>query len=125
VRNVLKDDGLYLALVIDKLRGGYFIPSYTKTLTQVFQYVYVLNEAPTWTSDAPNTWVVAASASPIDMDRLNAIKTGQGLNGAPLVKVMPQDVMQEWLNSSWSVILTDDYAPADNLVAPLFVDRSF
>jgi len=125
VRNMLKDDGLYLALVIDKLRGGYFIPSYTRTLAEVFPYVYVLNDAPSWNSPFANTYVVAASATPIDMDRLKAIKTGQGVNGAPIVNVMPQDTMQDWLNSAWSVVLTDDFAPADNLVAPLFVDRSF
>ena len=122
---MLKDDGLYLALVIDKLRGGYFIPSYTRTLAEVFPYVYVLNDAPSWNSPFANTYVVAASATPIDMDRLKAIKTGQGVNGAPIVNVMPQDTMQDWLNSAWSVVLTDDFAPADNLVAPLFVDRSF
>jgi len=127
VRNMLKDDGVYLALVIDKLRGGLFIPSYTRTLTEVFPYVYVLNEneANNWTSPYPNTYVVAASATPIDVNRLNAITTGQGDNGRPIVKIMPQAIFQEWLQSSWSVVLTDDFSPADNLVAPLFVDRSF
>jgi hypothetical protein len=38
---------------------------------------------------------------------------------------MPKDVMDEWLRTAPSVILTDDFAPADNLVAPLFVERSF
>jgi hypothetical protein len=33
--------------------------------------------------------------------------------------------MKEWLQSTPDIVLTDDYAPADNLVAPLFVDRSF
>jgi spermidine synthase len=125
VRGMLKDDGLYLALVIDKLRGGLFIPSYTRTLTEVFPYVYVLNDNASWNSPFPNTYVVAASATPLDMDRLASIKTGQGTNGSPIVAVMPQDVMQEWLKSAWSVVLTDDFSPADNLVAPLFVDRSF
>jgi spermidine synthase len=125
VRTMLKDDGLYLALVIDKLHSGQFISSYTRTISGVFPYVYVLNETPNWSSDSPNTWVVAASETPIDMTRLNAITTGQGLNGGPLVKIMPQDVMQEWLRTSGAVELTDDYSPADNLVAPLFVDRSF
>jgi spermidine synthase len=125
VRNMLKDDGLYLALVIDKLRGGLFIPSYTRTLAEVFPYVYVLNDNPSWQSPFPNTYVVAASATPIDTARLSAITTGQGPNGRPVVQIMPQDVMQEWLRTAWSVVLTDDYAPADNLIAPLFVDRSF
>lgn len=125
VRDMLKDDGLYLALVIDKLRGGQFIPSYTRTVQEVFPYVYILNDAPGWNSTFPNTYLVAASATPIDMDRIRAITTGQGPNGGPLVSVMPKDTFDEWLRSAPSVILTDDYAPADNLVAPLFVERSF
>jgi spermidine synthase len=125
VRGMLKDDGLYLALVIDKLRGGLFIPAYTKTVQEVFPYVYILNDAPSWGSTSPNTYLVAASATPIDVDRIRQIKTGQGPNGAPLVQIMPKDVMDEWLRSTPSIVLTDDYAPADNLVAPLFVERSF
>jgi spermidine synthase len=125
VRGMLKDDGLYLALVIDKLRGGQFIPAYTRTVQEVFPYVYILNDAPSWNSPFPNTYLVAASATPIDMDRIRAIKTGQGTNGAPLVQIMPKETMDEWLRTAPSVVLTDDYAPADNLVAPLFVDRSF
>jgi spermidine synthase/MFS family permease len=125
VRGMLKDDGLYLALVIDKLRGGLFIPAYTRTVQEVFPYVYILNDAPSWQSPFPNTYLVAASASPIDPDRIRQIKTGQGPNGGPLVQIMPQDTMKEWLASTQNIVLTDDYAPADNLVAPLFVDRSF
>ncbi|MCC7371919.1 MAG: fused MFS/spermidine synthase [Chloroflexi bacterium] len=125
VRSMMKDDGLYLALVIDKLRGGLFIPAYTKTVKEVFPYVYILNDAPNWNSSAPNTYLVAASATPIDMDRIRAIKPGQGFNGQPLVQIMPQDVMDTWLAETPTIILTDDYAPADNLVAPLFVERSF
>jgi hypothetical protein len=125
VRAMLKDDGLYLALVIDKLRGGLFIPAYTQTVKEVFPYVYILNDAPSWQSPFPNTYLVAASATPIDMERIKAIKTGQGPNGGPLVQVMPQETMNEWLGSVPTVILTDDFAPADNLVAPLFVERSF
>ncbi|HZO27145.1 MAG TPA: fused MFS/spermidine synthase [Chloroflexota bacterium] len=125
VRDILKDDGLYLALVIDKLRGGQFIPSYTRTVQEVFPYVYILNDAPSWNSPFPNTYLVAASATPIDMERIKAIKNGQGPNGGPLVNVMPKETMDEWLRTAPSVVLTDDYAPADNLVAPLFVERSF
>jgi len=125
VRSMLKDDGLYLALVIDKLRGGLFIPAYTRTVQEVFPYVYILNDAPSWQSPFPNTYLVAASASPIDIDRIKAIKTGQGPNGGPLVQIMPQETMTEWLQSTPNIVLTDDYSPADNLVAPLFVDRSF
>jgi spermidine synthase len=125
VRNMMKDDGLYLALVIDKLRGGQFIPAYTRTVQEVFPYVYILNDAPSWSSPSPNTYLVAASATPIDPERIRAIKTGQGPNGSPLVQIMPKETMDEWLRSTPNIVLTDDYAPADNLVAPLFVERGF
>jgi hypothetical protein len=91
----------------------------------VVPYVYILNVAPSWNSPFPNTYLVAASATPLDMDRIKAIKNGQGPNGGPLVNVMPKEIMDEWLRTTPAPVLTDDYAPADNLVAPLFVERSF
>jgi spermidine synthase len=124
IRNMLKDDGIYLALVIDKLRGGQFIPSYVRTVQAVFPYVYILADGNPWNSTFPNTYVVAASASPIDFERLKTVP-GQGPDGRTITGVMPQDQMDEWLRTSFSVLLTDDYAPADNLVAPLFVERGF
>ncbi|MCC6176529.1 MAG: fused MFS/spermidine synthase [Chloroflexi bacterium] len=128
VRAMMKDDGMYLALVIDKLVGGRFIPAYVRTVQEVFPYVYILNDAPNWNSEAPNTYVVAASATPIDFERLKIVaneKRGQGLNGATITSVMPKDKFDEWLAQTPAPVLTDDYAPADNLVAPLFVERGF
>jgi spermidine synthase len=124
IRNMLKDDGIYLALVIDKLRGGQFIPSYVHTVASVFPHVYILADGNPWNSTFANTYVVAASATPIDFERLKTIR-GQGTNGQSIVSVMPADQFREWLSSSSPVLLTDDYAPADNLIAPLFVERGF
>jgi hypothetical protein len=31
--------------------------------------------------------------------------------------------MEEWLRSANPVVLTDDYVPADNLMAPIFLQR--
>ena len=31
--------------------------------------------------------------------------------------------MADWLRGSDSVVMTDDYAPADNLMAPIFLER--
>src|SRR3712207_7611286 len=42
IRNMLKDDGIYIALVIDKLRGGQFMPSYVRTIQTVFPHVYIM-----------------------------------------------------------------------------------
>src|SRR5262249_1672669 len=100
-------------------------PSYTRTLTGAFPYVYVLNEAPTWQSPYANTYVGAASATPFDMDRRRAINNGRGPNGGPLVHGRPQGAMQEGLQSPWAPVRADAFGPADALGAPVFVDRSF
>jgi hypothetical protein len=36
---------------------------------------------------------------------------------------MPADAMVDWLRTADAVVLTDDYAPADNLMAPIFLER--
>ena len=37
--------------------------------------------------------------------------------------VMPDDRLAQYLKDRYSVILTDDYVPADNLIAPIFEAR--
>ena len=36
---------------------------------------------------------------------------------------MPEDALEEWLREANPIVLTDDYAPADNLMAPIFLER--
>jgi hypothetical protein len=39
--------------------------------------------------------------------------------------IMPADLMRQWLTEANAPILTDDYAPVDNLIAPVFAERGF
>jgi hypothetical protein len=45
------------------------------------------------------------------------------MGGEMTSHVMPQDRLQEFLKDRYSVILTDDYVPVDNLIAPIFEER--
>jgi spermidine synthase len=122
VRNLLKPDGLYLVLVIDRMRGGRFMASLVWTLREVFPHVYVLSDVARTMAPRAQTYVVAASATPLDLDRLRSVQ-GQGPGGETVVRVMPADAMEDWLRGANPVVLTDDYAPADNLMAPIFLER--
>src|SRR5216683_533072 len=55
LKRLLKDDGFYLALVIDKLRGGKFMPAYTDTVLQVWPAAQVMADAEPWQSTAAST----------------------------------------------------------------------
>jgi hypothetical protein len=37
--------------------------------------------------------------------------------------VVPQEQLQQYLAERHSVVLTDDYVPVDNLLAPVFEER--
>jgi hypothetical protein len=121
---VLKPDGYYLALVIDKLRGGKFMPAYTQTVKTVWPSVEILSDAEPWDSTAAATYVVAAGAQRIDQARLQQAR-GQGPNGRVVTHSMPHDLFQQWLADAHAPVLTDDYAPVDNLIAPIFAERGF
>jgi spermidine synthase len=124
IRRLLKSDGYYLVLVIDKLRGGKFITAYTQTLDQVWPETYLLNNIPSWDSTSASTYVVAASNETLDQSRF-LLAQGQGQDGRHITNFMPPDLMAQWLADAHSPILTDDYAPVDNLIAPIFADRGF
>jgi len=124
LKRLLKDDGFYLALVIDKLRGGKFMPAYADTVLQVWPAVQVLSDSDPWQSSAPSTYVVAAGNHAVDPNRLVTIR-GQGALGNPVTHIMPGDLMHQWLDDAQAPILTDDYAPVDNMIAPVFAERGF
>ena len=122
VRSLLTPDGLYLALVIDRMRGGRFMASVVRTLQDVFPHVYVLSDVAGTMAPRAKTYVVAASLTALDLDRLRAIPW-QGPEGETRVGVLPPDALEAWLREADPVVLTDDYAPADNLMAPIFLER--
>lgn len=124
IKRLLKPGGFYLALVIDKMVGGKFIPAYTATVLQVWPGVQVLSEGETWQSASPSTYVVAAGDRAVAPEEL-ARAHGQEANGGFATRIMPGDQMRQWLDGAHAPVLTDDYAPVDNLIAPIFAERGF
>lgn len=116
----LKDEGIYLANVIDKYEGGEFMKAYANSLKQVFPYVYLLAQGEAWRWSSPNTYVVMASRQPFDYARF---KANVAREGQPLTQVLPDDVFAAYLKTGRALTLTDDFVPVDQLVAPLFVER--
>jgi len=124
VKSLLKDDGFYLALVIDKLRGGRFMPAYLETVRQVWPYQAILSDGDTWGSTAASTYDVIAGNRPMNLEQLRQAQ-GQGPDGRHVTAIMPADQMDGWLAEARAPVLTDDYAPVDNLIAPIFAERGF
>ena len=124
LKELLQPDGLLLANVIDSFKVGQFMPSYIRTLEEVFGKgnVYLITLTSDFDAMGISTYVVVASPKKLDME--DFIKANKGKDGKEMTSyVMPQDRLQEYLGERYSVVLTDDYVPVDNLIAPIFEER--
>jgi len=124
LKRLLKPDGLLLANVIDSFKKGAFMPSYIRTLEEVFGKgnIHLLTLSSDYEHIGISTNVVVASPQRLDMD--DFVRAVEGKKGKEMNShVMPQERLQQYLKERTSVILTDDYVPVDNLIAPIFEER--
>jgi len=117
LRSLLKPDGLLMVNVIDHFHTGLFMPSYVRTLEEVFGRgkVALVGDTPFEEMEI-STMIVAAS--PSDQPWKEAEKKKEG----NCFILGPAEVDQT-LKNRFAVVLTDSYAPVDNLTAPIFEER--
>jgi predicted membrane-bound spermidine synthase len=117
LRSLLKPEGLLIANVIDHFKTGLFMPSYVRTLEEVFgRGKIALVSDSSFEDMGISTMIVAASPGS------HAWKDAEKLNPGNCYVIDPGEVDQK-LKNRFAVILTDDYAPVDNLTAPIFEER--
>jgi len=121
VKGLLKDRGIYMVNVLDRLHTGRFLRAYVNTLQRTFPHVYVMRDDTAWASDRRYTYVVVASQSPITATALQEANARQG-RGKPVAQLMPGEEFQAWQASRSTIVLTDDYVPVENLLAPLYLE---
>lgn len=109
-------------------QAGRFLASYVNTIAQVFPNIYVFSTEPGPPSDMRDTFIIAASKQPLPLDDLK--ETGDHWKIAPFAtrvtrdeKVVDSGQMKPLLRAARKLVLTDDYAPVDTLLMPVFVDQ--
>jgi hypothetical protein len=124
LKRLLKPDGLYLANVIDRFKKGLFIPAYIRTLEEVFgkKQVNLVTGNTDLNDMGISTYVVVASAKKLEQEEF--IEDMESLGDTNVIGVFfPQTLLQTYLKDRNPIILTDDYVPVDNLIAPIFEER--
>ena len=118
VRASMTPDGIYLFNIIDDYERGRFMASVIRTLKQAFNYVYLFNTSPQWEGIGPSTYIMAATDRPIDLAGFKQFVMQQGSGN---IAVFPHDEKQldEYLVRREALLLTDDYAPTDILLAKI------
>jgi len=125
---LLKPSGVYMINIIDIYRAdlGRFLGAFVGTANQSFPYVYVFSSSSDGPTDDRDTFVVACSHQPLDIHDLGERDDDLAFEGV-LFAWAEGDVlggeMVTVLERGGGLILTDDFAPVDNLLAPIFTGR--
>ena len=123
VKTLLKANGIYAVNVIDKLHTGRFLRTYAHTLQQTFPFVYLArDDAGIWEDDSRTTFVVVGSSQALSPKDIEAA-TVKRKRSRPVSQFMSESTFESWIDLQNSVLLTDDYAPVDNLTAPIYLAR--
>jgi spermidine synthase len=121
VRAWLVDDGIYLVNIIDGWRGE-FLRAYVHTLRQSFRYVYVAPTSTEWREALHTTFVIIGTDAPLDLEAFE--RTIAGDNTTYLTRqLLEESELTEVMNKGRVTTLTDQYAPVDQMLAPMFRDE--
>jgi spermidine synthase len=129
VSDHLTEDGFYMVNIIDG-RQGHFVRAYVSTLGQVFEHIYIAPIGGEVGTVDRQTFVIVAAQHPMPIGDDASIaddvaSAGDGTLSFPQSlrdAFLSQAEWQDYLNQGTVIILTDDFVPVDNLLAPVFSD---
>jgi hypothetical protein len=112
-----------------KQRTGRFLGSYVHTISYVFPFVYVFSSETYLPHSNRDTFVIIASKRKLDLTNLR--QASNHWSGAPFASLetspkgekLARGQMGEILANAYKMVLTDDFAPVDNLLSAVFDER--
>jgi spermidine synthase len=119
VKTNMAGNGIYLLNIIDNYHSGQFLPAVMYTLKHAFVHVYLFTSSEYYNLAPMDTFVIAATDTRIDLEDFNEFISGDA-NARPPLYIHEEKKLEQYLSNRQPILLTDDYAPTDILVAPLF-----
>jgi tetratricopeptide (TPR) repeat protein len=124
VRNIhaaLRPDGAYLMNMIDIYNTGGLLGSMVSTLGEVFEHVYVFVEGSSLAAEGAerDTFVILGVDDPFD-----ATDLGREYRDDCRLYCLSEAELTSLTKRTGEFVLTDDYSPVENLLAPVVKDQS-
>jgi len=124
LKNILNPGGILLTNIIDNFQKGSFLPSYIRTLREVSgdNNIHLISISPYFEKTGTSTFIVLTGKGDLnirDFEVYLRSKPDRETTSA----VVPEDLVNRFIARTYSVVLRDDYAPVDNLIAPVFEER--
>jgi spermidine synthase len=112
IYEIMAADGVYLINAIDILNSGKFAENLVNTLGQTFPYIYVIKRHSR--DDLPDNIIIIAGKKEIDLSNLKTEETMAN----NYLWVFDSNDLAALKRKADAIILNDDYAPVENLLAP-------
>jgi hypothetical protein len=92
-------------------------------MRQTFDYVYLAPTIESWRTSVRSTFVIIGSDEALD---LNALSHTDGGDGSVILasQIMSQEELDALLAERKRVVLTDRYAPVDQMLSSVFLDKA-
>lgn len=124
IRRILRNDGVYLLTVIDSLDAGLFVSSAAKTMDAAFPATRLLIPKETETLRERSVFVIASRNTDVENTTQGAQETmsrwwGQWASASVISTTELQSRLSSHAKNA--VLLTDDYAPVDQLMIRNFL----
>jgi len=134
IRRILAPNGVYLVTVIDTPEYGGLWKATLLTLRKTFEHVELLSPSSSWHPGEQGVFVIYAADHPLDLDAVRAAPrkpSGEAFAAAIGTTAWPTGwthrppagEVERLLNHGEPLILTDQFAPVDNLMAEVFRRR--
>lgn len=114
VSRLLADDGVYMVSLIDTYENGRLLGTVVCTLGQTFSNVYVVAPGRMGLPSPQSVFVAVAAKHGIDIQTILA-KYNEHLE----FQILDDSRMEHLADACGRVLLTDDYAPVENMLAPV------
>jgi hypothetical protein len=89
-----------------------------RTLRQTFRHVYVAPASVNWRASPRMTFVLVATDTAVEFDQLKPATTGEKTALTPQ-RLLTNEELQVLLDEGQTVVLTDQYAPVEQMLAPV------
>ena len=113
---VIKPEGVLVANCVDIFSVGQFLNAFIQTLSSVFPYVYVYEE-PGDNRLVRSTFIVLGSFSKLDIERF------YDSVDRLIAKKMPDKKLEELRLRNGQFTLTDNHAPVERMIAPVYFEH--
>jgi spermidine synthase len=129
VKETLAPGGAYLLTLIDSIEHGELWRAAVHTMRESFSHVVLLDPEGFVSPGDRTVFIVYGSDQPFDLPEIQAVAREalirQGKNWEPYIHVLHPAELERYLSQRErpKLILTDQYAPVDNLMSGVFRDR--